>query len=107
MTISPVRGRVYMADLGNDKGEKPYLVISNNARNAKLGDCLAVRLTTTLNKPDIPSIVRLEHHEPLAGLVLCDDIVNLYKDELKRDVGALSAGTMSRVRNALMYALAL
>ena len=54
--LVPVRGRVYMADLGH--GEKPFLVVSNNARNTKLGDCLGVRITTS-PKPDIASIVPL------------------------------------------------
>ena len=54
VSIVPVRGRVYMADVGN--GEKPFLIVSNNARNAKLNDCLGVRLTTT-KKPEIASIM--------------------------------------------------
>lgn len=93
-----------MADLGH--GEKPYLVVSNNARNTKLGDCLAVRLTTSA-KPEIASIVVLTQSDPLVGRVLCDDIVALYRDELKRDVGALSPVTMRQVAAALKFALGL
>jgi mRNA interferase MazF len=104
--IIPARGRVYMADLGEGYGDKPFLVVSNNARNSKLPDCLAARITTSV-KPEIPSIVDLSQNDPLVGRVLCDDLVKLYRDELKRDVGALSAQTMARVRAGLCHALAI
>lgn len=102
--IQPVRGRVYLADLGN--GDKPFLVVSNNARNTKLDDCLVVRITTS-PKPDIASIVPLGSGDPLVGRVLCDDIVAVFRDELKRDVGALSVPTMSQVAVALRFALSI
>jgi mRNA interferase MazF len=91
-----------MADLGH--GEKPFLVVSNNARNTKLGDCLGVRITTS-PKPDIASIVPLTAADPLVGRVLCDDITPLYRDELKRDVGALSPSTIAQVAVGLRFAL--
>ena len=102
--IIPARGRVYMADLG--KGDKPFLVVSNNARNTKLEDCLGVRITTS-RKPGLASIVELTSADPLVGRVLCDDIATIYRDELKRDVGALSAGTMNQVAMALRFALSI
>lgn len=101
---APVRGRVYMADLGY--GDKPFLVVSNNARNRNLGDCIAVRITTTV-KPSMPSIVELGSADPLTGRILCDDLTALYRDELKRDVGALSTATMNEVGLALRHALAI
>jgi len=104
--IIPARGRVYMADLGEGYGDKPFLVVSNNARNSKLDDCLAARITISV-KPEIPSVVDLSKEDPLVGRVLCDDLVKLYRDELKRDVGALSAQTMARVRRGLCQALAI
>jgi mRNA interferase MazF len=103
-TVLPVRGRVYMADLGN--GDKPFLVVSNNARNAKLDDCLGVRITTS-RKPDMASIVELTPADPIRGRVLCDSIAAVYRDELKRDVGALSVATMSQVAVALRFALSI
>jgi mRNA interferase MazF len=102
--IVPARGRVYMADLGN--GDKPFLIVSNNARNTKLEDCLGVRITTS-RKPDIASIVELGSVDPLVGRVLCDDIATIYQDELKRDVGALSVVTMNQVASALRFALSI
>ncbi|MFF2618984.1 type II toxin-antitoxin system PemK/MazF family toxin [Kitasatospora sp. NPDC058046] len=103
--IVPVRGVVYRADAGH--GLKPFLVVSNNARNQKLDDCLAVRLTTT-PKPDLPSIVKLGPADAgLVGAVLCDDIVVLYRDELRETLGALSPTTMVKVAAGLRAALAL
>lgn len=102
--IVPVRGMVYEADLGY--GLKHFLVVSNNARNQRLDDCLAVRITTS-EKPDIPSIVKLGPADPLVGFVLCDDITPLYRDEIRRQSGALSHRTMLSVADALKAALAI
>ena len=102
--IIPVRGRVYMADIGS--GRKPWLVVSNNARNRALSDCLAVRLTTSV-KPDLPSIIRLNSADPLIGRILCDDIALLYRSDLEEDRGALSPATMMKVATGLRSALAL
>ncbi|WP_282202480.1 type II toxin-antitoxin system PemK/MazF family toxin [Kitasatospora fiedleri] len=103
--IVPVRGVVYRADAGY--GLKPFLVVSNNARNQKLDSCLAVRLTTT-PKPELPSIVKLGSADgALVGSVLCDDIVALYRDELREALGALSNTTMMKVAAGLRAALAL
>ncbi|MGW6255399.1 type II toxin-antitoxin system PemK/MazF family toxin [Streptomyces sp. NPDC055085] len=100
----PVRGRLYAADVGF--GEKYWLVVSNNARNLSLDDCLAVRVTTT-PKPDLASVVELSAADPLNGRILCDDIVNVYKNELRRDLGALSPQTMMKIAAGLRAALAL
>ena len=103
--IVPVGGRVYMADIGN--GRKPWLVVSNNARNRALNDCLAVRLTTS-NKPELPTIVELGPADhPLVGRALCDDIALLYREDLEEDRGALSPETMVKVAIGLRSALAL
>lgn len=101
-----VRGRIYGAII-EDRGEKYYLAVSNNQRNARLGDFLAVRLTTT-RKPPLPSIVQLtENDAPWAGAVCCDDVEKVYRDEVTRDYGALQPATMARVNDALRSALSL
>ena len=98
------RGRIYYADLG--AGDKPYLVVSNNGRNQRLGSALVVRITTSA-KPVLDSIVELSPQDPLVGRILCDDINVLYADEVKRDGGALSLPTMLRVAAGLRAALAI
>jgi mRNA interferase MazF len=99
-----LRGRVYAARLSHLDEDKYFLVVSNNRRNRQLPQVLAVRLTTT-PKPALPSIVRLGPSEVLAGSVVCDDIVEIWADEVRRDLGALSAAAMEEVELGLMAAL--
>lgn len=101
-----LRGRVYGVRLSHTDGEKYFLVVSNNVRNRQLKSVLAVRLTTT-PKPDLPSIVPLPPSEVFTGGVVCDDVVELYDDEITRDLGALSPAAMQRVNAGLVAALGL
>jgi len=103
MTV-PVRGRVYWADIGY--GEKPFLCVSNNARNNALDSCLVARITTSA-KPELASVVPLAAADPLVGSVLCDDIVQLYREEIRRAGGALSLPTMMAVAAGLRSAFSL
>lgn len=100
-----LRGQVFSVDLGH--GLKPWLVVSNNARNRNLETVLAARITTTDRNAHIPTVVGLGHTDPLVGYVLCDDLVQLYGDELTRPLGALSVNTMRAVSEGLRVALAL
>jgi mRNA interferase MazF len=102
-SIVLLRSRVYAAELG-DCGEKYYLVVSNNNRNRALGTVSAVRLTTSA-KPPIPSIVELGPPEVFDGRVVCDDIVEIWADEVTRDLGALSPQAMAEVGRGLAAAL--
>ena len=101
-----LRGRVYAAKLSNIKTEKYFLVVSNNQRNTHLQQVLAIRLTTS-PKPNIPSIVELGNGETFIGRAVCDDIIELYEDEIIRDLGALSPKAMSAIANGLKAALSL
>jgi mRNA interferase MazF len=79
----------------------------NNRRNRALDDVLVVRLTTS-PKPTLSTIVDMVAADaPLVGRVLCDDIEALYKDEITREIGALSVGTIRRVDSGLAAALSL
>ena len=101
--MTPLRGQVYRVDLGH--GAKPWLVVSNNARNRNLETVLAARVTTTLKHAHLPTVVPLAAADPVAGVVLCDDLVQIYRDELSDLVGALSSATMRAVSAALRVAL--
>jgi mRNA interferase MazF len=81
-----------------------FLVVSNNRRNQRLPQVLAVRLTTS-DKPSIPSIIELGHPEAFVGRAVCDDIVEIYEDEVLSVVGALSPGAMRAVNAGLAAAL--
>ena len=87
-------------------GCKPYLVVSNNARNQSMQSFLAVRITTSV-KPRIPSVVSLDSGEPLTGNVLCDEVMLMWADEVVAEAGPLSARTMTKVESGLRTALGL
>ncbi len=99
----PLRGQVYRVDLGH--GLKPWLVVSNNPRNARLDAVIAARITTSVTPAALPTVVALSSADPLVGHVLCDDLVPLYRDELTILLGALNARTMRAVSAALRIAL--
>ena len=99
-----LRGRVYAAQLAHVDGEKYYLVVSNNRRNARLPQVLAVRLTTSA-KPSTPSIVELDQAEVFCGRAVCDDIETLWPDEVCRDLGAVTSRAMARIAVGLRAAL--
>lgn len=99
----PIRGVVYRADLG--PGAKPWVVVSNNSRNRALDTVIVARITTT--RRPLPTRIDLDRADPLVGQVLCDDLEQVYADELGDRLGALSPGTMQRVAAGLRLALAL
>ena len=101
--MPPLRGQVFRVDLGH--GAKPWLVVSNNARNRNLETVLAARITTTGKHAHIPTVVPLDNSDPLVGYVLVDDLVQLYRDEMHMSVGALTPSTMRAVSTALRIAL--
>lgn len=104
--MSLTRGQVYWATVGGQR--KPWLVVSNDARNRALGTCLAARLTTSA-KPKLASIVELDPADaPLIGRVLCDDLAELkpHADRMAL-LASLTPATMARVNDGLKVALAL
>ena len=102
-----VRGRVYRARPSGFDQDKFFVVVSNNSRNRKLDSVLVVRFTTSA-KPLLPSIVEIPSTEVLlGGRVVCDDIYDLYSDEVNADIGALSARTMDAINDGLKAALSL
>lgn len=103
MSPEPQRGQVYRCNLGY--GLKPWLVVSNNARNRLLNDIVAIRLTTTAR--DLPTWVKLSAADPLTGYANADCIEQLAKDELGEYLGVLSSPSMRAVNQALAVALAL
>lgn len=97
------RGQVVRADLGLDE-PKLLVVVSNNRRNRNLAQVLAARLTTTA-KPPLPSIVELDHTNEFVGRIVCDDIVEIYQDEVLGILGSLTPGAMRSLDRGLAAAL--
>lgn len=98
-----MRSQAYRVDLGH--GKRPWVILSNNARNRNLDTVLAARITTTSKHAYVPTVVPLTSADPLVGFVLVDDIVQLYHDELTESLGTLSAPTMQEISKALRIAL--
>jgi mRNA interferase MazF len=63
-----MHGQVYRCDLGD--GPKPWLIVSNSARNRHTADVLAARLTTTPRT--LPTWVVLASADPLTGYANAD-----------------------------------
>ena len=103
MTWPLTRGQVVRADINLDE-PKLFVVVSNNRRNAQLGDVLGARLTTS-RKPNIPSVVTFSPADAFSGCVVCDDILPLYEDEILGVLGAVSPHTMQRISRGLGAAL--
>lgn len=105
--VVPQRGRVYLAPLGDesDAENKFWLCVSNNERNPRLEEFIAVRITTT-RKPRLPTWVALgPQDKPWAGSIACDDTGPIFRDQVIKDAGAISAVTMRRVERALLVVL--
>lgn len=105
--VVPQRGRVYLAPLGDasDAETKFWLCVSNNERNPRLDEFIAVRLTST-RKPRLPTWVALgPQDKPWTGSIACDDIGPIFRDQVVKDAGAVSAVTMRRVEWALLIVL--
>jgi mRNA interferase MazF len=103
----PLRGQVFHVDV-EGAGPHYWLVVSNNKRNASMGDVLAAMLTTTPPRsPRVSYVPLAQRQDPFDGWVKCDDIGPLFRDQLGPVKGALSPATMQRVDAGLAFALGL
>ena len=100
-----LRGRIYRAHLTHIGEDKFFLVVSNNRRNRAFEQVLAARLTTTPPRGERLAMVPLGPGEIMTGWVSCDDIEVLYDDEVRADLGAITAPAMRRVEAGLRAAL--
>lgn len=105
--VTPLlRGRVYLANLAESgDAPKPWLVVSNNARNRGLGSALAVRITTTAKYADLATVVELPAGECVVGWARCDELTTLWPDEPVRELGGLSPRAMRGIELGLLAAL--
>ena len=83
---------------------KLFVIVSNNQRNRNLDSVLGARLTTS-TKPQLSSIVAIPSSESFNGHVVCDDITEIFSDEVLAIVGAFAPGTMQAVNRGLVAAL--
>ena len=66
MSVVPLRGQVFRVDLGH--GAKPWVIVSNNARNRNLETVLAARITTTGKHASLPTVVAFVIGGPVGRL---------------------------------------
>lgn len=101
-----VRGHVYrMHD--DEYGLLYCMVISTLPSFDGDTSCLAVRVTVTTASHSFPGWVRLESGDPGCGYVVTHDLDRVDHDELKEDLGPLSAMTLVKVEQALKRMLGL
>lgn len=99
-----IRGQIVRANIGLDE-PKLLLVVSNNRRNNALGTALTARLTTTSKHARLSSVVEIPDTEQVTGYVMCDDLMELWADEVLGHISALSPAAMGQVDEGLRAAL--
>ncbi len=109
MRVQPTiiaRGRIYLAPLGTDGAadNNYWLCVSNNIRNPRLDEFIAVRMTST-RKPQLSTWVSLTSQDKPWVSIACDDLGPIWKDQVIKDAGALSAPAMRKVEQALLRVL--
>lgn len=75
-------------------GARTARTLSSSSRSPKVG-----------KHASLPTVVPLGSADPLVGVVLVDDIIQVYRDELDTLLGALAPATMQRISAALRIAL--
>ena len=111
MSIQPLRGQVYFANLNPPEGieaghehkgdRKPVLVLQVDKLNRVFSTVVVVPLTTTLKHEHLPSMVKIDRvpggilTEPC--LAICDQVRALDKRKFRELCGQLPARDMDRV----------
>lgn len=105
MSITPRRGHLYRM---HDEEYGTLFCLAVSSPFAQLwGSFLATRVSITQETRDFPGWVRLHAGDPAFGYVVAHDVDRVDDDELKEDLGPLSAGTMLSVEHVLRRVLGL
>ena len=107
------RGEIYMAGLdpviGSEQGgRRPVVIIQNDLGNLHAPTVIAVPLTGSTGKPDLPTHVRIPEGEGglwRASTALCEQVRTLEKTRLDRRIGMLGAETMRALERALQVSM--
>lgn len=95
--------------VGSEQGGiRPVLIIQNDRGNRYAPTVIAVPLTTSLNKPPLPTHVKLEAGEgglKQTSTVLCEQVRTLEKTRLTRLIGKLGKKQVEAVEKALLCSL--
>lgn len=113
-SVNPMkRGDVYMAGLdpviGSEQGGfRPVVIIQNDRGNLHAPTVIAVPLTGSASKPQLPTHVLISAGE--AGLwrdsiALCEQVRTLEKTRLARKLGTLNTQTLAAISRALQKSM--
>lgn len=111
MTITPKRGDMYVADLGNglgseQSGERPVVVVQNNKGNAYADTTIIVPITSK-RKNKLPNHVII-HYGILTryeGCVLTEQIRTISVYRLKKYIGRLNNKDIRKIDRAIKISL--
>jgi mRNA-degrading endonuclease toxin of MazEF toxin-antitoxin module len=101
------RGSVWQYEFEEGAAPKPAVIVSTNSRNHTRWPVVHVVRVTTAPKTERPTIIPVPTSECVMGSILCDDLFPAYKEDLGRQLGALSPGLMRLVDNGLRAMLSL
>ena len=113
--MSIYRGEIYYADLspvvGSEQGGiRPVLIVQNDVGNKHSPTVIAAAITSQREKSRLPP--HIEINSGSCGLakdsvVLLEQIRTIDKKRLKERMGALDAGSMDKINEALQVSLGL
>lgn len=111
--IKYVRGGIYFADLGMNRGSeqsntRPVIIISNDLNNAH-SNVITVIPITGAEKTQLPIHVIIpsvqNSHENPINTVLCEQIRAISTERIRNFIGILDAEAMSKIETALKIQL--
>lgn len=101
------RGSVWHYDFEEGAAPKPAVIVSANGRNHSRWPVVHVVRVTTARKDPRPTVIPVPAGECVKGSVLCDELYPVYKDDLGKQLGALSPRLMRQIDDGLRAMLAL
>jgi mRNA interferase MazF len=109
------QGEVWLTDFGvpsgpEQAGQRPAIVLQDNALNSALSTIIVVPLTTNLKRLTLPATLRLEAGEgglPQESVVLGYQVQVRGKVRLTQKIGELSPERFAEVQDAVLTALGL
>jgi mRNA interferase MazF len=101
------RGGVWHYEFEEGAAPKPAVIVSANGRNHSRWPVVHIVRVTTVPKDERPTVIPVPGGECVKGSILCDELYPAYKEDLGKQLGALSPGVMRQVDNGLRAMLGL
>jgi mRNA-degrading endonuclease toxin of MazEF toxin-antitoxin module len=101
------RGGVWQYGFEEGAAPKPAVIVSANGRNHSRWPVVHIVRVATAPKDERPTVIPVPGGECVKGSILCDELYPAYKEDLGKQLGALSPGVMRQVDNGLRAMLGL